>query len=169
VCMRGVIPVILLNHLDEVQVQPPRAKLPRPLVPIRALKIRARGFVPRRDVPAAAALIRHEGAPLPFLLALPFPISPTCLPAALCRIRAGASSSGSGGGGGGCRERRGRARHKPRVGVDRGQAVVHAQRGALERAEQRGHGGVLLGRGEDEVCVARRAGAAAARGRGRGR
>src|SRR5699024_7313878 len=101
VCMRGVIPVILLNHLDEVQVQPPRAKLPRPLVPIRALKIRARGFVPRRDVPAAAALIRHEGAPLPFLLALPFPISPTCLPAALCRIRAGASSSGSGGGGGG--------------------------------------------------------------------
>ena len=54
-------PIILLNQLDQMHIQSPRTKLPSPLMPIRALKVRTPRLARRRDIPAPAALISDEG------------------------------------------------------------------------------------------------------------
>jgi hypothetical protein len=53
-------PVILLNHIKKLQIQPPRTKLPRPLVSIRTLEIRTPRLPPRPHIPTPAALIGHQ-------------------------------------------------------------------------------------------------------------
>lgn len=53
-------PIVRLHQLHQMQIQPPRAKLPRPLMPIRTLEIRTRLLGSRRHIPAPAALIRNQ-------------------------------------------------------------------------------------------------------------
>lgn len=50
-----------------MEVQPPGAKLPRPLMAIGALEVRRGVFVPGRDVPASAAFVGNQGARGSFL------------------------------------------------------------------------------------------------------
>lgn len=57
------IPIVLLYHIHQMQIQPTRAELPRPLVAIRALKVRAAGLIVGDNIPAAAALVGDEWPP----------------------------------------------------------------------------------------------------------
>ena len=51
------LPSAVACNLQDVQVQPAQTKAPLSVVAIGALEIRASGFLSRRDVPAAAALV----------------------------------------------------------------------------------------------------------------
>lgn len=54
---RVELPVVLLDHVNEMEIQPPRAELPSSLMTIRALEVRTPVLALWRDVPAAASLV----------------------------------------------------------------------------------------------------------------
>lgn len=54
------VPIIILNKLNQMQVQPPSAKFPRPLMTIHTLKIRTCTFTLRRNIPTPTTFISHK-------------------------------------------------------------------------------------------------------------
>jgi hypothetical protein len=55
-------PIVVPNDFKEMQIQPPRTKLPNTSMPICALEIRASTFILRINVPAAASFVRDQGS-----------------------------------------------------------------------------------------------------------
>lgn len=59
--MRTYVPLVLRDDIEEVQIQPAKTERPLADMPIRALEVGASSFEARRDVPAAATLVRDDG------------------------------------------------------------------------------------------------------------
>lgn len=51
---------MLPRQREKLQIQPPKAKLPYPGVPVRALKISTACLCTRRDIPASTALVSNK-------------------------------------------------------------------------------------------------------------